>query len=184
MSSELNNLRKKVTRYKELLENTEQYRKGWKKLKKSIIKQLKDACDGVDLEYKIVEKNEMANLEAVVLSLGDVKSGMGQEVAEGIVRQMIKHNGSLVYQQLFNGKVLVLINMPFIEGYGEPQPPKTIGIYRPEEIMPPFVIRHLESFLQEVTMWEDYDDDIQEAPHQRIGFKMNVGEMSEGEPVQ
>ena len=29
-------------------------------------------------------------------------------------RDLIKQNGSLVYQQLFNGKILVLINYPYI----------------------------------------------------------------------
>ena len=57
-----------------------------------------------------------------------------------------------------------------IEGYGDQQPPHTIGIYRPEEIKPPFVLRHLEEFLKEITIWEDYDDD---QPTQKIGFNMN-----------
>lgn len=177
MNPEFNNLNKKVARYKEVLKNTKNYRKSWKALKKAITNLLEGACKEVDLDAKIIEKGEMQNLEAIVLSLGDVKSGMSQEVADNIQRDMIKHNGSLVYQQLFNGKILVLINMPFIEGYGQPQPPKTIGIYRPEELKPPFVLRHLEGFLQEVVMWEDYDDDVSEEPNQRIGFKMNFGDV-------
>lgn len=180
MNPELNNLRKKVSHYKEVLENTNKYRMGWKKLKKSITTQLKEACGEVELDAKITTKEDMENLEAVVLSLGDIKSGMSQEVAEDIRRHLIKHNGSLVYQQLFNGKILVMINMPFIEGYGQPQPPKTVGIYRPEELKPPFILRHLETFLQEIIMWEDYDDDVEE-PNQRIGFKLNFGELPQPE---
>ena len=177
MNPECVNLSKKVARYKEILENTTKYRKAWPRLKKSIKKQLSEICEDVGLSVEIQHKDEMENLEAIVLSLGDVKSGMSQEVAANIRRDMIKHNGSLVYQQLFNGKILVLINMPFIEGYGQPQPPKTIGIYRPEELKDPFVLRHLEMLLQEVTMWEDYDDDVQQEPNQRIGFKLNFGEV-------
>ena len=79
---------------------------------------------------------------------------------------------------LFNGKIIVLINYPFIENYGQPQPPKTIAIYRPEELKEPYFIRHMEEFLQEITKWEDYDDD---EPTKRIGFQLNFGqeEMSE-----
>ncbi|MEO1438261.1 MAG: hypothetical protein AAFV80_22155, partial [Bacteroidota bacterium] len=113
---------------------------------------------------------DLENLEAVVLSLGDIKSGMSKKVNNSISRDLIKHNGSLIYQQLFNGKVIVLINYPAIENYGQPRPPKTIGIYRPEEIQPPFFIRHLEEFMREVTNWEDYDDD---EPHKKIGFNLN-----------
>lgn len=37
-------------------------------------------------------------------------------------------------------------------------------------------IRHVEEMLQEVTTWEDYDDD---EPTKRIGFKFNFGQKSE-----
>ena len=68
---------------------------------------------------------------------------------------------------------MVLIQYPHIEGYGEPRPPKTIAIYRPEELKDPYFIRHVEEFLQEITLWEDYDD---EEPYQRIGFQLNFGQ--------
>jgi hypothetical protein len=104
-----------------------------------------------------------------------VKSGMYQEVNDSIKRHLIKHNGSLIYQQLFNGKIIVIINYPFIENYGQPFPPKTIAIYRPEEIKEPFFVRHLEEFVTEIYHWEDYDDDDKPGaePNQKIGFKLN-----------
>ena len=81
----------------------------------------------------------MENLEAIVLSLGDVESGLSQAVGNSkIERPLIKHNGSLIYQQLFNGKVMVMLQSPMIEGYGEPQPPRQLAIYRPEEMTEPF----------------------------------------------
>ena len=104
--------------------------------------------------------------------MGSVKSGLGEPVGDGLHRDLIKQNGSLVYQQLFNGKILVLINYPYIEKYGQPQPPKTIAIYRPEELKEPYFIRHLETFITEIINWEDYDDDRPDE-NQRIGFKMN-----------
>ena len=91
---------------------------------------------------------------------------------------MIKHKGSLVYQQLFNGKIIALISYPTIENYGQPQPPKQIGIYRPEELKEPFFVRHMEEFMKEVTKWEDYDDEDPQ-PAQRIGFRMDSAEAAE-----
>ncbi|MEO1715180.1 MAG: hypothetical protein AAFU60_17770, partial [Bacteroidota bacterium] len=132
--------------------------------------QLEQLSKATELEAEVSTKCDLENLEAVVLSLGDIKSGMSKKVNNSISRDLIKHNGSLIYQQLFNGKVIVLINYPAIENYGQPRPPKTIGIYRPEEIQPPFFIRHLEEFMREVTNWEDYDDD---EPHKKIGFNLN-----------
>lgn len=173
MDSQLYNLKRKVGQYKETLENTKAYRNAWKNgLKDRIIKTLEHLNTETELGAKIELREDMENLNAVVLTLGDSKSGMYTEVGEEIKRHLIKHNGSLVYQQLFNGKVIVLINYPFIENYGRPNPPKTIAIYRPEELTDPFFLRHMEEFVTEITKWEDYDDD---EPTKRIGFDMNFG---------
>jgi hypothetical protein len=167
------NLRRKVERYKEVLQNTRNYREAWRKgLKQNIIDQLTELSKAGGLQCLIEGRNDIENLEAVTLTLGSEESGLGEPVGPALRRDLIKHNGSLVYQQLFNGKVLVLVNFPYIEKYGQPQPPKTIAIYRPEELKEPYFQRHLETFISDMTAWEDYDDD-QPEPNQRIGFKMN-----------
>ena len=67
-----------------------------------------------------------------------------------------------------------MLQAPMIEGYGEPQPPRQLAIYRPEEMTAPFFVRHLEELIKAVTAWEDYDDDNVPADEgQRIGFKLN-----------
>jgi hypothetical protein len=133
----------------------------------------------VELKGEVEVRSDMDNLEAVVLNLGAVRSGMSQRVNDNIQQDLIKHNGALIYQQLFNGKVIVLIQYPQIEGYGQAWAPKTIAIYRPEELQEPYFVRHVEEFLQEITLWEDYDDD---EPHQqRIGFQLNFGGAEEDE---
>ena len=171
MNTEYFNLQRKVNTYKEVLANTRAYREDWKNsLKDLIVNQLKEISTAVGIDGKIEEKSDLENLEAVVFSLGDVKSGMYQSVNESIKRHMIKHNGSLIYQQLFNGKIIVVIKYPYIESYGQPHTPKTVAIYRPEELKEPFILRHLEELITEITNWEDYDDD---EPNKKIGFKFN-----------
>lgn len=170
------NLKRKVERYKEVLQNTTRYREAWHEgLKQTILDQLKRLAEEAGIPCTFEVRADIINLEAVVLTLGSVASGLGEQVGGGLRRDLIKQNGSLVYQQLFNGKVLVLVNFPFIEKYGQPQPPKTIAIYRPEELKDPYFLRHLETFMSDVTNWEDYDDDAPE-PNQRIGFKLNFEE--------
>ncbi|MBX2891217.1 MAG: hypothetical protein KF734_09845 [Saprospiraceae bacterium] len=171
--SETNAFKKKVERYKEILENTQRYREAWQTgLRQTIIDRLKELAEAGGLECEIEERNDIENLEAVVLTLGHSESGLGEPVGGELRRDLIKQNGSLGYQQLFNGKILVLINFPYIEKYGQPQPPKTIAIYRPEELKDAYILRHIETFMTDITNWEDYDDDLPE-PNQRIGFKMN-----------
>ena len=170
------NLKRKVERYQEVLQNTHNYRARWSGgLKDDIVAVLQKISASIGLECVVEERSDIANLGAVTLTLGSVASGLGEPVGNGLQRDLIKNNGSLVYQQLFNGKVLVLINYPYIEKYGQPQPPRTIAVYRPEELKEPYFFRHLETFVTELTQWEDYDDDVPE-PNQRIGFKMNFEE--------
>ena len=174
--NDYSNLQRKVDVYKEILKNTEAYRLRWREgLKTEIKGNLAEIAAATGLQGQVEEREELDNLGAVTFSLGTVKSGMSHEVAQNIRRDLIKQSGSLIYQQLFNGKVLVLINYPFIENYGQPAPPKTIGIYRPEELKTPFYVRHLETFIQELTNWEDYDDDDNGGAkaHQQIGFHAN-----------
>jgi hypothetical protein len=166
-------LKRKTSAYKEVLANTQVYRDFWKnELKEVIVHRLTELSKAVELEADIEVKSTIENLEAIVLSLGAVKSGIWENVSKDIKRDLIKHNGSLIYQQLFNGKIIVMISLPVIEGYGEPAPPKTIAIYRPEEIKTPYIIRHLEEFIKEITIWEDYDDD-ESTGQQKIGCHLN-----------
>jgi hypothetical protein len=171
---DIQNAQRKVGRYKEVLSNTLAYRESWNtELRQSIIDNLKNLCQVSGLtQYSVDQVSVISNLEAVSLSFGIGQSGLSESLGGGLRRELVKNNGSLVYQQLFNGKILVLINFPFIEKYGQPQPPKTIAIYRPEELKDPYFLRHFETFISEITQWEDYDDDLPE-PNQRIGFKLN-----------
>lgn len=170
---ELHNLKRKVDLYKDVLTNTESYREAWKKeLKAMIINLLQKIATEIELTVKIEEKAPMENLEAVIMSLGTVKSGMSQKIEHGIELPLVKQSGSLIYQQLFNGKIIVVIQYPHIENYGQPRPPKTIAIYRPSELNEHYILRHFEEFIHEITSWEDYDDD---EPAKKIGFEMNFG---------
>lgn len=161
----------KVQRYKQILTNTKDYRDRWRSgLKDLIISELETMVKVTGLDGKIESSDKVKHLEYIILSLGSEESGISEIVNEKTEKPLIKKNGSLIYQQLFNGKVQVMIAFPYIEGFGDPAPPKVIGIYRPEEIKPPFLIRHMEDFIREITQWEDFDDDDQVV--KKIGFNL------------
>lgn len=166
-----NGLISKVNRYKSILANTKAYRERWNTfLKQQIVDELENMLKVSGLEGRIEVQDKVRHLEFIILSLGSEESGISEIINDKTDKPLIKHNGSLVYQQLFNGKVQVMIGYPYIEGFGEPKVPKVIAIYRPEEIKTPFLIRHMEDFVKEITQWEDYDDDDQ--PLSKIGFQM------------
>lgn len=166
-----NGLISKVQRYQAVLANTKAYRERWKsQLKALIVSELENMLKVTGLQGTIETSDKVRHLEYVILSLGSEDSGIAEIISDKVDKPLIKQNGSLVYQQLFNGKIQVIIGYPFIEGFGEPRPAKVISIYRPEEVKTPFIVRHMEEFIKEITLWEDFDDDDQ-APA-RIGFNV------------
>lgn len=161
----------KVQRYQVALANTKSYRERWgATLKAQIISDLENMLKVTGLQGTIEASDKIKHLEYIILSLGTEESGIAEIVNDKLTKPLIKTNGTLVYQQLYNGKIQVMIGYPFIEGFGEPRPPKLISIYRPEEIKTPFILRHMEEFIKEITQWEDFDDDDHVAS--KIGYQV------------
>ena len=170
MKLELGKITTKVSMYKEVLANTDEYRNDWEKeLKKLIVDTLEQINKETRLGGEVTIKDNIKNLESVVLDLGRSSSGLVENIEDsGVTRTMVKSNGALIYQQLFNGKIMVMAMNPSIEGYGETKPPKMVEIVRPEELKAPFILRHFEAFINSIIDWEDYDDD---APKEKkVGF--------------
>lgn len=176
----LNNLKRKVDNYKVVQENTVFYRQQWQETYKELIKtKLVQIAEEIGIDADVEEKTGLVNLEAIVMSLGDVRSGIFQKLKNDVERHMIKNKGALIYQQLFNGKIIVMLQMPYIQEYMEQQPPRTIGIYRPEELNDGAFTRHVDNLITEITKWEDYDDD--EPNGNKIGFNMRYPDALEEE---
>lgn len=175
MAVDLTTLKNRVDGYKEILENTKNFRQDWKEtLKPMIIDTLEQVVKETNLSADIVIKDQVENLEAIVLDLGRTHSGMKEKVEDtDIKKTIIKTQGAVVYQQLFNGKVMVMFVYPYIDGYGEPRPPRNLEILRPHELKQEYIIRHMEEFVKEITQWEDYDDDV--PAKSAIGFTNPIG---------
>ena len=164
----MKSLRQRVERYQEILQNTTSYRDTWKRELKVYVKQtLEQIIRETGLQAWVIEKNEFENLEGLMLSLGQQDSGIYENLENGVQRHFIKEMGSLVFQQLYNGKIIVMVNYPAIDTYGDPNPQKTLGIYRPEELDEATIIRNTEDFIAELITWEDVDDTD---TGNRIGF--------------
>ncbi|MCB0646904.1 MAG: hypothetical protein KDC49_09580 [Saprospiraceae bacterium] len=161
MAIDLGTLLVKANAYKHVLQNTEDYRHQWPATIKPLLKEsLDEIIAAAELKADVKFQENIENLEAVILDLGKSSSGISESLEDsGVKRTMVKNNGALIYQQLFNGKIMVMLMSPYIEGYGDPKPPKTIEILRPDELNKSFIIRHMELFLKDITEWEDFDDD-------------------------
>lgn len=161
---EYENIRAKVAHYNRILKNTKNYRKEWSNTLKDMIKEtLNHIIESTKLNAYVDNKDEIENLEIITLSLGTDISGIAEKLPGAkSKRPFIKNLGTLVFQQLFNGKIMIMIMYPHIEGYGEPKHPLTLEIVRPEELQRTNIIHYTETFLKEIIEWEDYDDDLPE----------------------
>ncbi len=174
---DIGSLQSKVNKYKAIIESTKSYRKDWSETLKAMIMDTLEEINTTSKLGAVIElQDSIQNLEVIIFSLGQEMSGLAEKLQNSkATRPMIKNNGQLVYQQLFNGKIMVMIAYPYIEGYGQPKPPKMVEILRPEEFKQPYILRHVEEFLKEVIGWEDYDDEVQEKMGiNPIGFSSNI----------
>ncbi|NCT73024.1 MAG: hypothetical protein GXC78_00715 [Chitinophagaceae bacterium] len=179
MQKDFKQLRDKVTTYQEVLANTHRYRQEWKDHTRDFIRtSLTQIIDETGLRARITERTQIENLEAVVLDLGRSSSGLSENLENTDLKHtMVKNNGSLIYQQLFNGKIMVMLTNPYIEGYGEPKPARSLEIVRPEELTPTLIYAHTEQLLNDLIEWEDFDDDDhgRKPAFQPIGFQHSLG---------
>lgn len=170
-----NSIKEKVQQYNTILKNTKNYRQVWcDSLKQMIIDHLNDIIKTTKLNAFVEHKDEIENLEIINFSLGTEVSGIAEKFpGNKTKRPFIKSSGSLVFQQLFNGKILIMIMYPYIEGYGQPKNPKTLEILRPRELQKDDIVQYVETFLKEIIEWEDFDDDAPEKMGANpIGFAM------------
>lgn len=169
MATANNGLREKTETYQRVRQNTISFRKAWEEtVREMITRNLNEFLSDTGLSGKVVENTEMENLGSVTLDFGRSSSGIAHVMeAEDVRNVMIKYNGGLIYQQLFNGKIMVMVQPPHIEGYGERKEPRFVEIVTPEEIQATQIGVHLGIMLDVLTEWEDFDD---EGPQKKTIF--------------
>lgn len=168
-----------VNQYNQVLANTNTYREQWRSATcEQIKKYFETVVEQTGLKAKVYVRGQIENLESIVLDLGRSSSGLSENLEHTDLKHtMVKNNGSLIYQQLFNGKLMVMLSTPHIEGYGEAKPPRSLEIIRPDEVTEDLIQSHVERLLGEIIEWEDFDDDDRnkKVAFQPIGFQHNAG---------
>ena len=165
-------IKERASKYSAMLKHVIDYRNAWyNSLKDEIVKTAGEVLEHTGISASIDIEERFENLESITISLGKAVSGIAENVDDITKRNIIKDKGSLVYSQLFNGKVQVWITYPLIEGLMQPKPPKMLGIYRPDEFNEQLILGNFDEFFKELIDWENYDDDQPGVQGQnRIGF--------------
>ena len=106
-----------------------------------------------NLNWEIRKVDAMENLDILMLGFKNESSGIVGQV-QGVFKFFAKVSGKLMYSQVYNGEVYVLIDYPHVEHHVERQQPKFIGKFRPDEISVDLVLNHISDFLEEMLGWE------------------------------
>ncbi|MFT4566894.1 MAG: hypothetical protein ACI9FN_001855 [Saprospiraceae bacterium] len=167
-------IKQRALKYKEMLQQVVGFRNTWEEGLKDFVKSNAEAVlKHTDTTAQIEIEERFENLESITISLGKSISGIAENVDENTKRNIVKDKGSLVYSQLFNGKVQAWMTYPIIEGLMQPKEPKMIGIYSPPEFNEDLILSNFDDFFKELIEWENYDDDQPGHAVTRIGFGVN-----------
>jgi hypothetical protein len=159
---------------KSIYREIEEQRHAWSKYLKPLIrKTFRLIVKNVDLNLKIIELNEIRNLETIRLTFGYLNSGLfvekknrKQEIPPMV---LIKKGGYLSYSQTANGKISVFVQYPYIEDiYGSPDHILEIDLLSPRDITREMIFVHAERFLDETVKWEKEEKKL-------IGFHTGMG---------
>lgn len=118
---------------------------------------LNEVIQKYQIEAVVKHEKRITNMEAIMLDFGRTESGLYEISSPETQRPFIKDFGSLIYSQIYNGKVSVWIRYPVIEGLMDRQAPKVLYLYEPSEITPSHIYSHIKDTLKELAEWEDQD---------------------------
>lgn len=106
-----------------------------------------------NLNWELRRVEAMENLDIIVLGFKNESSGIVGQI-QGVLKFFAKISGKLVYSQVYNGEVYVLIDYPYVENHVERQQPKFVGKFRPSDIDKDLILDHINEFLNEMLKWE------------------------------
>lgn len=175
-------LKERALKYTKILDQVVQFRDAWgEHLKDFIISTSEKVLKQTGINARLEIEERFENLESITISLGKSISGIAENIDGSTKRNIIKDKGSLIYSQLFNGKIQTWMTYPLIEGLMQPKPPKMIGIYGPPEFNEDLILNNFDDFFKELIEWENYDDDQPGQGINRIGFGVSHQELEEGD---
>lgn len=139
---------------------------SWQQEVKPFIRQTLQALKTQNqLDGEIKEENKITNIEAIYLDLG--QTGTEIQVKDGKEKKSLKRSeGSLMYSQLYNGKISVWIRYPKIQKLMKRKEPKILEVCEPLDLQAEHIEKHLSVFYEELTSWINQ----QTAEHRPIGF--------------
>lgn len=149
--SEFLKAKESMEKYKQQHEKLQKRRETWNLITRDTIKNsLQNITSTLKLEWSVDTATKNKNFQAVSVSVGTIPFGI--MIDNSIVTMS---GASLLYSQLFNGKILVLVFFPTLSDLVEKKQPTDLGTFEPEDINEELIESHFAKFFDFLTLWED-----------------------------
>lgn len=143
-------IQEKADYYLQVQQAIAQFRQQWEKhTRQSIIDALRDITGKVTLDWRVEENKTLENSQRVSLTFGYLI-----RVHEQGGKVMFMEEGTLLFNQVYDGRIAVTIKYPKIEIRHYKYSSKELGYFEPQEIDQAKVAHLVEQFLEAITNWE------------------------------
>jgi len=134
----------------------EENRKLWESEKKDLIgNTLAEIINTSNLKgFTAFNDDAYKNHENVIFSRNDSRSGIVLTSSDGGFKSFIKEGGSLIFSQVYNGNIDVIMTLPHIEDIIPASDPIKLGVLNPKDITEDSICNYVERFIEELRDWE------------------------------
>lgn len=163
----IEDLKEKVNGLTQAQQNIEANRETWaEKTKPLLIDILGRIAKEFPIGWHVQKLDWDKNLEGVNITFGPTNSGIKTKT-ETSVKAHIKHGGTIVFSQAYNGEIFVIILYPYVDEFVGKIENKVLGKFPPSAIDENFIVSRVAEFLDEMKKWEE------STPSSIIGFQTN-----------
>jgi len=120
-------------------------------------KHITDCLEAIKKRLALTDTYNLASPRELQFTFGKTNSGFTNGEGES-ASILTKIGGCLIYRQLYNGKIKVLIGLPYIDRIRPQQSLIEIAVLGPRDISQQLVAEHFEAFLEKITDWEEEDE--------------------------
>ncbi|MBL7472183.1 hypothetical protein [Robertkochia sediminum] len=160
----IDHLEERVKDYTISLEKVLLKKKEWQtKSRPSILRTLEEIHSRFPIGWAVQQFNWMWYNEAVNITFKSLPETLQDLAVESGDGELIK-GGALVFSQLHNGDISVIVLFPFADPVAADSGSLDLGTYRPDQITEKLVIEKVDEFLKEMIRWEA------PTPRDKIGF--------------
>lgn len=160
----IQNLKEKVDALNMANHNIAKNREVWAtKTKPLLVEVLGQIVREFPIGWYVQKLDWDQNLEGVNITFKPTNSGIVTKTNSS-AKSYLKHGGTIVFSQSYNGEVFVIILYPYVDNFVGKSDNLILGRFNPGIIDEEFIVKKVAEFLDHMIVWEE------STPQSKIGF--------------